>query len=410
MLDTVMLKLVAGDGGDGKVSFRREKYVPRGGPDGGDGGDGGSLIIRGSKHLGTLAKYSGKTEFVAQPGQKGGKRKQIGSKGEDLVLEVPLGTTVWLLGENKTSRRAHLQAQAHEGNRDFVPKNQRYDIEEEGQNPTPLDEDQIEPLDPDSGPPDSLKNVDIRQLPKIELVQILTHGQEEIVCRGGRGGRGSNSFKSSAQTTPMTAEYGTQGESKLVLLELKLLADVGLVGLPNAGKSTLLTRFSEARPKIADYPFTTLQPNLGVVKIGEGEEAREWVLADIPGLIEGATSGKGLGFQFLRHIESCRVLWFVLYLSEEDLFEKGLNQAEMAQSLVEQYHQLQTELRIYDPKLLDKPTVVSINKLDLYEEELQAEIKQVFQKEGLDVTLFSASTHQNLDEIIDQVGRVVSEY
>ena len=251
MIDYAKIYIKAGDGGDGKVGFRREKYISKGGPDGGDGGDGGSVYLVVNKDLNTLTPFQFKKKFEAERGQAGGKAKKHGKDGVDLIIEVAPGTSVKI------------------GSREF------------------------------------------------DMIRV-----EDKVCvaHGGKGGLGNWQFRSSTNTTPMVAEKGTLGEEREVTLELKLLADVGLIGLPNAGKSTLLSVLTKARPKIANYPFTTLEPNLGVVIIGKGSELehrkvpnlKALVLADIPGLIEGASRGKGLGHTFLRHVERCGLLVHVL--------------------------------------------------------------------------------------------------
>jgi len=281
-VDRVKIYVKAGDGGSGCVSFRREKYVPRGGPDGGDGGDGGDVLLLADPQLLTLYDFYHQVHFRAENGRPGQGKKMKGRDGEDLILRVPVGTVV---------------------------------------------------MDAETG----------------EVLGDLTEPyQTLVVARGGRGGRGNAHFATPTRQAPRFAEPGKPGEERWLILELKLIADVGLVGLPNAGKSTLLSRISAARPKIADYPFTTLEPNLGVVKLPEGET---FVVADLPGLIEGAHKGVGLGHEFLRHVERTRVLLFVLSVDREDLYAD--------------YQTLRKELKLYNQALLQKDYLIAINKIDL---------------------------------------------
>jgi GTPase len=282
-IDRVEIEVHAGNGGDGCLSFRREKYVPRGGPDGGDGGEGGSVVLVGDPHLTTLLDYNFRRQFHAERGAHGEGGNRSGRSGETLQLRAPLGTVV------------------------------------------KSDSDEV-------------------------IGEVLTAGQHLLVARGGRGGRGNTTFKSSTNQAPRRVEPGGAGESRKLRLELKLLADVGLVGKPNAGKSTLLTALSAATPKIADYPFTTLSPVLGVVRV---DDSTSFVLADLPGLIEGAHEGRGLGLEFLRHIERTRVLVFVLDAT-------GDVAADLAM--------LQVELDAYALPLGQRPAVIALNKVDLLDD------------------------------------------
>lgn len=296
-VDEVELELSGGKGGDGVIHFRREKYVPRGGPDGGDGGRGGNIILKVDPHQNTLSDYRHQKRYKADDGKRGGGKNQTGRSGQDLYLKVPPGTIV-------------------------------FDVESE-----------------------------------TVIGDMVEHGQELVVCRGGRGGRGNSRFKNSRNKTPRMAEKGEPPEEKLVRLELKLIADVGIVGVPNAGKSTLLSVISNAKPKIASYPFTTLQPNLGVVDL---DLENQLVAADIPGLIEGAHQGDGLGHDFLKHIQRTRVLIHLLDgLSDEPVLDLA---------------QINSELALFDPELGRKPQIVVLNKMDLQEvqdkwPEVQAELK-----------------------------------
>jgi GTP-binding protein len=285
--DRVKIFVRAGDGGAGALSFRREKYVPRGGPDGGNGGRGGNVLLEVTPQLSSLQDYRYKHHFAATRGGKGGGGRKHGKDGEDMVLQVPPGTVV---------------------------------KDEEGK----------------------------------MLADLVQPRQRLVVAKAGRGGRGNASFKSSTRQTPRFAELGEPGESRWLWLELKLIADVGLVGLPNAGKSTLLSVASAAKPKIADYPFTTLEPVLGVVEL---EDEATFVMADLPGLIEGAHTGAGLGLEFLRHIERTRLLVHVLDASTGD-----------RQRLWQDYQKVRDELRHYSATLGRRPHLVALNKMDLVRE------------------------------------------
>ena len=281
--DRVKVFVKAGDGGGGQLSFRREKFVPRGGPDGGNGGRGGNVVLEVSRQLNSLQDYRFKHHFAAERGGKGGGSRRHGKDAADVVLQVPPGTLV---------------------------------KDEEGKT----------------------------------VADLVADRQRLVVARGGRGGRGNASFKTSTRQTPRFAELGEPGESSWLWLELKLIADVGLVGLPNAGKSTLLSVASAARPKIADYPFTTLEPVLGVVELADDAS---FVLADLPGLIEGAAEGAGLGLQFLRHVERTRALIHVIDASSGD-----------QQKLWNDYQQVRTELKKYSAALARRPQLIALSKMD----------------------------------------------
>lgn len=292
-VDYVKVHLTSGNGGAGSTHLRREKFVAKGGPDGGDGGRGGHVIIRGNKNLWTLLGFKFKRHFRAGHGENGGKQRSTGANGEDVILEVPLGTVV---------------------------------------------------RDSETG---------------AVLFEITEDGQEEISARGGMGGRGNWHFKSATNQTPRYAQPGTPGEEKNLTLELKVLADVGLVGFPNAGKSTLLSVLTSAKPKIADYEFTTLKPNLGIVQY---RDFKSFVVADIPGIIEGASEGKGLGHYFLRHIERNAVLLFMVPADSADISKE--------------YKILLEELRKYNPELMDKERLLAISKCDMLDEELIGEMRE----------------------------------
>jgi GTP-binding protein len=405
MIDLVTLKLTAGNGGQGKISFRREKYVPKGGPDGGDGGDGGSIIIRANSAMSTLRPYAGVKEIVAEPGQPGSKRKQHGQKGENKIIEVPVGTSITLLAENQTSayRRQRYGFVNEDGSQrllrsaDFqtgqVPpgsnlERQRYYIDYDvSDGNLYLEPDELEPL----------------AKPQ-ELYQLMENGEELVLCQGGFGGRGNTKFKSSQKTTPREAEHGTFAEQKLVKLELRLLADLALVGFPNAGKSTFLSKVTAANPKIANYPFTTLEPNLGIMQLKKNTQ--EIVVADIPGLIEGASQGKGLGHDFLRHIENCQALMYVLYLEESQIFDESLSIKKKSELLWKQYQNLLTELKEHSSQLLEKPYLLTLNKADLYSE---AEIKQFqvdFKKKKETLLVFSAITGKGMPAVVRRIEKL----
>jgi GTP-binding protein len=416
MFDLVKLQVSAGRGGDGRVSFRREKFIPKGGPDGGHGGDGGSIYVKGNKHLNTLQHFAGIKKYDAPQGQAGGPKKQIGEKGQDIVLEVPLGTTIWLLAENKASSNRRLH-QEREGDTKPQIYFQKYYLEKEGQSATQgRNLDELQPLDElltatsESETENDeaiwrtseLKNLSIHDIPKRKYAEITEDGQVALLCQGGLGGKGNDSFKSSTNTTPLEAEYGTPGEQKIILLELKLLADIGLVGFPNAGKSTLLSILTKANPKIANYPFTTLEPNLGVMNVSgsaSGKGQRDIVLADIPGLIEGASQGKGLGFEFLRHIQGCKALLYVLALEEAVVFDPHKSSREKAELLWAQYQTLQKELDHYSSELSHKPRLVSLNKSDLFSQDLLDVIRKFFVEQQIDLLIFSGVTQQGMEEL-----------
>ena len=310
-VDYIKLYACSGNGGKGSVHLHREKYITKGGPDGGDGGRGGHIIFKGNQNLWTLHHLKFKKHLKAGHGAHGSKSRSTGADGSDVTIEVPLGTVV---------------------------------------------------KDTESG--------------KI-LFEITDNGQEIILCQGGMGGRGNWHFKSSTNQTPRYAQPGIPGEEKKVTIELKILADVGLVGFPNAGKSTLLSVITAAKPKIADYEFTTLKPNLGIV---EYRDYQSFVVADIPGIIEGAAEGKGLGHYFLRHIERNSILLFLIPADASDIKK--------------QYNTLLDELRRYNPEMLDKERMVAISKSDLLDAELKAELKTELDKELPVKYLFISSVAQ----------------
>jgi len=296
-VDEATIEVIAGKGGNGAASFRREKFIPKGGPDGGDGGRGGSVIAVADRNINTLVDYRFARKHVARNGENGRGSDQYGAGSDDITLRMPVGTVI-------------------------------YDAETN------------------------------------ELLHDLdTHGQSVILVKGGQGGMGNIHFKSSTNRAPRQFTMGQEGEQRRIKLELKVLADVGLLGMPNAGKSTLISKISNARPKIADYPFTTLHPNLGVVRTSP---SRSFVVADIPGLIEGASEGAGLGHLFLRHLGRTRILLHLVDLSSLDPEVDRIEQA------VGEMHAIEKELQRYDQDLYDKPRWLILNKLDMVQDQEQA--------------------------------------
>ena len=326
-IDTAEIIVHSGKGGDGMVHFHREKYVPRGGPDGGDGGRGGDVILEVRPTLNSLAAFRFTTKYVARDGRGGGSNDKSGKSADNLVVPVPPGTLIY-----------------------------------------------------DAATGDLLGD-------------LVAPGQQLVVCKGGRGGRGNPHFKSSINQIPRTAENGGPGEEKRLRLELKLIADIGIVGIPNAGKSTLLAALTNARPKIAEYPFTTLDPNLGVANV---DDETTVVLADIPGLVEGAARGVGLGHDFLRHVQRTRVLIHLL---------DGLSADPLAD-----FSQINSELALFDPGLADKPQIVALNKIDQPEVlERWPKIKKELKKRGYESLAISALARTNVRELLQKAVKMVTE-
>jgi GTP-binding protein len=322
-VDYIKLYACSGNGGKGSVHLHREKYITKGGPDGGDGGRGGHVIVRGNENLWTLHHLKFKKHFRAGHGEHGSKSRSTGADGTDVYVEVPLGTVVRDTESNAI------------------------------------------------------------------LFEITEHNEELILCEGGKGGRGNWHFKSPTNQTPRYAQPGMPSVEKHVTIELKILADVGLVGFPNVGKSTLLSVITSAKPKIADYEFTTLKPNLGIV---EYRDFQSFVMADIPGIIEGAAEGKGLGHYFLRHIERNSILLFLIPADADDIKS--------------QYDILLDELRRYNPEMLDKERLVAISKSDLLDEELEAELKQILDKEmPVEYIFISSAAQKGIVELKDLLWR-----
>ena len=329
-IDKAKIFVKAGNGGNGAVSFRREKYVPAGGPDGGDGGRGASVIFEVDNDLRTLMDFKYQRKYVATPGGDGSKKRQAGKNGEDLVLKVPAGTII----------------------RDEATGKIIADLKEEG--------------------------------------------ERAVVARGGRGGKGNQHFANAVRQAPNFAKSGTDGEERWVILELKMIADVGLLGFPNVGKSTFLSVVTAAKPKIANYHFTTLTPILGVVKTKYGDS---FVLADIPGLIEGAAEGVGLGHDFLRHVERTKVLIHIVDIS-------GLE----GRNALEDFDAINDELKLYNEKLSTRPQVVVANKIDILEDEsVYEEFKTTLEDRGYKVFKMSAATREGIDDVIAYVSQVLKD-
>src|SRR2546421_378163 len=325
-IDEAEIFAKAGDGGAGAVAFRREKFVPRGGPSGGDGGNGGDIVLETDERLTTLLDFRFKREYRAKNGEPGRGRDQNGHAAPELVLKVPPGTLV------RDAATAEV------------------------------------------------------------LADLRENGRRWVLAKGGRGGLGNMNFATSTLQAPRFAQPGTEGEEKRVRLELRLLADVGLVGFPNAGKSTLVSRLSRAKPKIADYPFTTLQPHLGVVQYRDG---RSFVLSDLPGLIEGAHRGAGLGHRFLKHMARCRAIIHLIDASQD-------------RDLATDFDAINRELELFDPALRRKPQIVAANKIDIPEARERAQaLRKKLKRRKIDAHLVSGATGEGLDELLDATMRVV---
>ncbi len=324
-IDEARISVKAGDGGSGCVSFRHEKYIPKGGPDGGNGARGGSVIIRADRQLNTLLDFRYKRNYIAERGENGRGKDQEGKSGKDVIVKVPCGTLIR----------------------------------------------------------DALNGKIINDL--------VNNGDEIVIAQGGKGGRGNGEFATATNQAPRFAEPGTPGEERDLILELKLLAEVGLVGYPNAGKSTLISVISAAKPKIADYPFTTLIPNLGLVRYAEG---RSFVVADIPGLIEGAHEGKGLGIQFLKHIERTKVLVFLIESVSEDPKKD--------------YQVLLNELSSFKSAIAKKKKIVALTKMDIADESRKAKLAKLKFGRGVLTMPISAVTREGIQDLLDEMWKVLS--
>lgn len=395
MQDLVQLLCKAGSGGRGKISFRREKYAPKGGPDGGDGGDGGDVVIIATRHRATLEHLVGKKVIEAKPGEAGGSRKKHGSNSQPVIIEVPLGTRVIVESQNQVALHRQLSC----GDRPIMHRDVRhtqFEVDFHGTQITDYDLGATQELIPVT------KAEVITPLITGQIIADLTEdSQSLLVCQGGFGGRGNTHFKSSIVTTPRRAEYGTPGEIRTIWLELRVLADIGLVGMPSVGKSTLLSVLTQAKPKIAAYPFTTLEPQLGRLTLGE----KEVVVADIPGLIEGASLGKGLGTEFLRHITHCKALCYVVAVPDEQLLAKELTEKTVAESLWLQFQTVKQEIQTAYPELADKPTLVVLNKCDIYPAKLVTTTQRVFAKHKVTLLPVSGATRSGLTELRSQFNQ-----
>jgi GTP-binding protein len=321
-IDHATIYVKSGKGGNGVVSFRREKYIPKGGPDGGNGGDGGSILIRADKQLATLMDFRYRRKYIAPDGERGQGANKTGKSGDDIMLRVPVGTII---------------------------------------------------NDHESGK---------------QLADLISYEDQIIIAHGGKGGKGNAEFATSTKQAPRIAQPGKPGEELTLDLQLKLLADVGLIGFPNAGKSTLISRISAAKPKIADYPFTTLIPNLGIVRYGEYQS---FVVADMPGLIEGAHAGKGLGIRFLQHIERTRVLVFLIESISEDPLKD--------------YETLSSELRLYSQPLAKKTHIIAITKIDLADKKLRSALKKIRFKKSIPIFMISAVTGDGLPALLNAMWK-----
>ena len=329
-IDKARIFVKAGNGGNGAVSFRREKYVPAGGPDGGDGGRGANIIMVADTGLRTLMDFKYKKKYSAQHGEDGSKKKRAGKNGEDLILSVPEGTVI---RDEKTG---------------------------------------------------------------LIIADLKKAGDQAVVARGGYGGKGNQHFANAVKKAPAFAKSGTDGQERWITLELKMIADVGLLGFPNVGKSTFLSVVTSAKPKIANYHFTTLTPNLGVVQTRHGES---FVIADIPGIIEGAADGVGLGHDFLRHVERTKVLVHIVDIS-------GIE----GRDPIDDFEKINEELRLYNEKLSKRPQLVVANKSDLlFDESIYENFKKTMEEKGYEVFKMSAATRDGVDQVIDRVSQLLNE-
>lgn len=326
-IDYAEIEVKAGDGGNGAVAFRREKYVPKGGPSGGNGGNGGNVYLIADENLSTLLDFKYKRKYIAGNGQPGGSSLKDGKNGDDVIIKVPVGTIV--------------------------------------------------------------KDAESKKL----LFDFTQNGQKILIAKGGKGGKGNSNFATPTRRTPRFAEPGKPGEEKRIILELKLIADVGLVGFPNAGKSTLISTISAAKPKIADYPFTTLEPVLGIVQY---KDFRSFTVADIPGIIEGAHQGKGLGIKFLRHIERTKMLLFLIDITSDD-YQRD-------------FDILYNELKKYSRKLVEKKILIALSKADLLSElELKKMKKVKFKKVDEPALIISAVSGYGIEKLIDTLWNALHQ-
>lgn len=326
-IDFVQIDVKSGDGGDGAVAFRREKYVPKGGPSGGNGGDGGDVVFLAQSDLSTLLDFKYKRKYFAENGKPGGSSLKDGKSGKDVIIKVPVGTII--------------------------------------------------------------KDADTEEI----LFDLSEPNQKVVLLKGGKGGKGNSNFATPTRKTPRFAESGKPGIYKKVILELKLIADVGLVGFPNAGKSTLISKISAAKPKIADYPFTTLEPNLGIVRY---KDFKSFTVADIPGIIEGAHQGKGLGIRFLRHIERTKILLFLIEITSED-YQKD-------------FSTLYNELKKYSKKLIEKKILVALSKADLVDDDTIVKLSKIkIKKVKGPIVIFSSVTGYGIQNLLDLLWKSLND-
>lgn len=341
-IDEALISIESGKGGAGCVAFRREKYIPRGGPAGGDGGKGGDVYIQTDRNLATLLDFRYLRNYKAESGKPGQGANKSGPDGEDTIIRVPVGTLV---------------------------------------------------LDPET---------------KEVLADLNAENSKILLCKGGRGGKGNSHFATSTHQAPKFAQPGEPGQTKSIRLHLKLLADAGIVGYPNAGKSTLISKISAARPKIANYPFTTLTPQLGVVKVGGDKDSRTFVVADVPGLIEGASLGRGLGTKFLKHLERTRILVHLIdgaKLLKEIGTEAQGSAEDFAKAIIRDKEIIDAELYTFNPELSEKPQILALNKVDLFSEEFLISVEKEIIALGYPNLLFiSGAAHQGLTQLIKEIS------
>ena len=346
MIDVARIKVKAGNGGEGHVSFRREKFITKGGPDGGDGGSGGSVYFMADNNMATLADFRAKSVFAAESGSSGKRKKMTGESGEDYYVKIPVGTLVYDIGNNK----------------------------------------------------------------EVLIGDLNRKGETLLIAKGGVAGKGNFRFRSSVNKAPRQYTPGGKGEEKEIKLEVKLLADIGLVGAPNAGKSTLINRLTRANAKVGSYPFTTLSPNLGICALKDGQEA---VIADIPGLIEGASQGKGLGDEFLRHVERTRILVHIVSpfdLAESVDYTSEISAKKLAERTVKSYEIIRKELEVYGHGLESKLEIVVVNKLDLAEVKNNFEyIKKAFKKKETEVLGVSAASGEGIEALKDKIMEMLQK-